>query len=195
MEKIIIYIILLLMNNKFDNLSSEYDNLYIDEKSQQENTLIYNRLCKMIKKEDKIIDIGCGTGFLLDLMKEKIHISKYIGIDSSPGMLKKARIKYPDHLFILNNAGSILINNNINFVIALFSLNYIKDISNIIKQIKDRKYFFCMLNEKRINSKIYNNIYRGIKYYHYLKDEIYGIFKKEQITEIGEYYYISNEKL
>lgn len=176
----------------FDRLSSIYDNLYTDDKSKKENKIIYNNLSRIIMPEDRIIDIGCGTGFLLDLMGEKILTDQYTGIDNSLGMLKRARSKYPFHRFTKKNAERIQINNNITLIIALFSLNYMKNINNIIKQIKDRKYFFVMLNEKRVNSNRYKEIYNEVNVYHYLKDEIYRDFSK---AEIGEYYYISHEKI
>lgn len=41
----------------------------------------------------KMLDVGCGTGYLMDLAKRKGF--KVRGIDASHGMLRKAKEKYP----------------------------------------------------------------------------------------------------
>jgi SAM-dependent methyltransferase len=45
-----------------------------------------------------ILDVGCGTGFLLDILD--IPVERYIGVDISAGMIEQARAKHPRHRFI-----------------------------------------------------------------------------------------------
>lgn len=52
-----------------------------------------------IKDKDKILDIGCGNGRLLELLKDK-NI-EYIGIDNSEKLIKIAKQKYPQNKFLL----------------------------------------------------------------------------------------------
>jgi len=53
---------------------------------------------RFVKKGDFLLDIGCGNGQLMDTLEEK-EIS-YIGIDSSPRLIKIAQQRYPDSRFV-----------------------------------------------------------------------------------------------
>lgn len=74
----------------FDNQAEEYDD---------KNTIVYSKYgkisCKNIAEylEDKeynsLLDIGCGTGYLIDMLSKE-HEAKYTGLDLSPKMLKVA---------------------------------------------------------------------------------------------------------
>lgn len=47
--------------------------------------------------EVKVLDLGCGTGALLDrILRINAPFEKYTGIDISPDMLKRADAKYSD---------------------------------------------------------------------------------------------------
>ncbi len=50
-----------------------------------------------VKDGDLVLDLGCGTGNLIDLMKNKYPNGIYTGVDVSPGMLKTANKKFSDH--------------------------------------------------------------------------------------------------
>ena len=41
---------------------------------------------------DSLLDVGCGTGFLIDLLA-KDHMADYIGLDLSPEMIRMAKLK------------------------------------------------------------------------------------------------------
>ncbi len=47
-----------------------------------------------IKPQEKIIDVGCGTGILYDLLTER-DVMYYVGIDISEEMLKIFRERFP----------------------------------------------------------------------------------------------------
>lgn len=46
-----------------------------------------------LPQESKILDAACGTGKYLSFLLEKEH--SVIGMDQSPGMLKRAKAKFP----------------------------------------------------------------------------------------------------
>lgn len=80
-----------------------------------------NSLRGFIKEEDKILDIGCGNGRLLDLFKRK-EID-YIGIDNSEGQIMEAKAKYPEENFFVADALNLPFDNNVFdkvFSIAVF---------------------------------------------------------------------------
>jgi malonyl-CoA O-methyltransferase len=47
-------------------------------------------------RPDSILDIGCGTGYLMGLLKETYPSTKTAGMDISPGMLHQCRRDRPD---------------------------------------------------------------------------------------------------
>lgn len=57
------------------------------------------KISKNIKTGDKILDVGCGNGRLLEIIKDKKI--KYVGVDNGERILKIAQAKYglPDVLF------------------------------------------------------------------------------------------------
>lgn len=55
-----------------------------------------------IKTGDKVLDIGCGNGRLLDLFDNKGV--DYTGIDNSAGQIKEAARRYPDRIFLKADA-------------------------------------------------------------------------------------------
>ena len=66
------------------------------------NTILYSKYgkisCKNIydflkdKQYDNLLDIGCGTGYLINMLS-KDYEAKYVGLDLSPEMIKQASSK------------------------------------------------------------------------------------------------------
>jgi len=57
---------------------------------------------KFAQDKDRILDLGCGNGRLLELFKNKDI--EYIGIDNSKELIKIAKQKYPDANFQVGSA-------------------------------------------------------------------------------------------
>ena len=45
----------------------------------------------------RVLDVGCGTGLLVDYCYRQIDLERYVGIDPSAGMLAKFALKHPDY--------------------------------------------------------------------------------------------------
>lgn len=45
----------------------------------------------------RVLDVGCGTGLLVDYCYKEIDLERYVGIDPSAGMLAKFALKHPDY--------------------------------------------------------------------------------------------------
>ncbi len=45
----------------------------------------------------RVLDVGCGTGLLVDYCYQAIDRERYVGIDPSAGMLAKFALKHPDY--------------------------------------------------------------------------------------------------
>ena len=57
------------------------------------------KLTEKIKDNDRILDLGCGNGRLIEALKDtKIE---YLGIDNSEELIKLARVNYPTSKFIM----------------------------------------------------------------------------------------------
>ena len=69
--------------NYYDKISSGYNELHKEEQLKKVKILIK----ELNIKNDKVLDIGCGTAFYSNLFKN------YTGIDNSKGMLKKSKAK------------------------------------------------------------------------------------------------------
>ncbi|GAG26732.1 unnamed protein product, partial [marine sediment metagenome] len=67
-------------------------------------------LKKFCSNGDKVLDLGCGSGRLISLLKEKQI--KYTGIDSSSDLIKIAKEKYPNFNFQLGNALNLCFKSN-----------------------------------------------------------------------------------
>ncbi len=77
---------------------------------------VQHRVIKSLnpKKGDKILDIGCGTGILLDKINRIIdNEGKLVGIDLSEEMIKEARKKRTKNIdFLVSNAAELKFEDN-----------------------------------------------------------------------------------
>jgi len=56
-------------------------------------------------KRSRLLDIGCGTGLLIDYMAQAglLKDVEYLGIDLSPNMVAAAASRWPDHRFVVRD--------------------------------------------------------------------------------------------
>jgi len=78
----------------YGEVAGRYDEHYSDRVSQLENAWLQDWLDPL---DGSILDLGCGTGLLLDIMD--IDPCRYRGVDPSEEMLGVARGKHPEHSF------------------------------------------------------------------------------------------------
>jgi ubiquinone/menaquinone biosynthesis C-methylase UbiE len=127
------------IEQEYDRIAEVYDGLYHDADDVAENQLILGWLHR---QETPILDLGCGTGLVPDLMKN-LDPWEYAGIDISVGMLDVARRKHPSLDWIRGdmadaNAGAsdYLLDESFGCVVSLFSLGYHDDPLRVL----DRAY-------------------------------------------------------
>jgi len=63
-----------------------------------------------VNNGDRVLDLGCGNGRLLELFKNKDI--EYIGIDNSENMIEIAKTKYPGANFQVGNVLNLPLKNN-----------------------------------------------------------------------------------
>ena len=80
----------------YDAIADIYDDLYRDAESLAEDALVIEHLNDRELLSGSVLDVGCGTGLLLDYCPD---VPSYVGIDPSAGMLDRARLKHPEAIF------------------------------------------------------------------------------------------------
>lgn len=102
----------------------------------RKNKYYYEYLIEFLKfnipENSKIIEIGCGTGFLLNSLKP----SRGVGIDISTEMIKVSKDKYPEYEFYLMDAENITIDDKFDFIIISDTIGYFEDVQRALDQIK-----------------------------------------------------------
>lgn len=112
---------------RWDAAARRYDQAYSDPASRAENKVIQRWLRPLTCQGGRLLDLGCGTGLVLDLVPELAP--RYVGVDISPAMLEVARGKHPEATLVQGDladpdawpAGPF------NGVAALFSLSEVAD--------------------------------------------------------------------
>jgi len=122
-----------------DNLAdqSTFDKYYQYSYTSSEETARYQNsaenICRFLQKEDRILDIGCGTGHLLNLIRLRGHDHVY-GLEPSVDACHAAKEKYG--LDVVN--GSLFDNLDLgrfDFIILSHVLEHIVDLPNFILQL------------------------------------------------------------
>lgn len=138
------------------------------------------------KKGDRLLDIGCGSGYSLNQLKDKFK--EKMGIDISPESLKMAK-KYTQAKLIKGNAAKLPFRNNyFDWIISLDAFEHIKDNNKAIKEVyrtlKQKGFFIIyvpckegVLAKTRFAGLFHNSCY--LKDYHlYSKKSLENLILK-----------------
>ena len=88
-----------IIKNIYDKVANEYDSKYQDDIHLVEDAINSIYLKSFIPS--KVLDVGCGTGHVIEL--GGFNPWEYFGIDISSSMVKLAEDKYPDHEFVVGD--------------------------------------------------------------------------------------------
>lgn len=170
---------------QYDEIAKQYDSLFTDNYSIQEN----NEVAKRLNLTYPVIDIGCGTGLLLDLVD--ISPEKYIGVDPSINMIKELKKKHPSYTTINARFEDVDIEKiNYNSLVALFgSASYIEKDS--FKRIPDDKKMFLMFYKEDYHPVTYERTGKELTHFVYDKSNLKDMFPKCEIKEFNNYYIVS----
>lgn len=85
-----------------------------------------------IPEGSKVLEIGCGTGFLLN----SVNPSYGVGIDISPVMIEIARKNYPHLIFETQDAANLSLSDIFDYIIISDTLGYLEDIQKVFSSLK-----------------------------------------------------------
>jgi SAM-dependent methyltransferase len=101
-----------------------------------------------LKEDAKILDIGCGKGYLLYELKKLLPKSKLTGIDVSEYAINEALIEGDTFLFGIDARNLRISRNEFDLIVSLMTLHNIPllDIPNLLKQIEwgAKNSFICV---------------------------------------------------
>ena len=116
------------MSNYYDEIASGYNELHGLE--QRKKIALVRKYVKP-HKNDRLLDVGCGTGISTDFN------CNCVGVDTSEELLKIAREKFPEKEFIRAKAESLPFPDNyFDFVISLTAVQNFDDIEEAVKEIE-----------------------------------------------------------
>lgn len=81
------------MNEKTENKNHYYDGWFYEKFIAPNQDKLYNKIKAVIKKDSKVLDVGCGTGRFARFLGE--HYSRYVGVDLSRRNIATAK-KYAE---------------------------------------------------------------------------------------------------
>lgn len=151
----------------------------VSETKQFSTPFQIDEFSKYVKKDDVILDVGCGYGRTLNELYTKGY-KNLIGIDFSKGMIERAKKINSDIDFrVMNNSKIDLPDNSVDSVILLAVLTCIvedKEQENLVSEI------YRVLKKGGaiyINDFLLNNDERNLNRYNEFKNKYnkYGVFE------------------
>lgn len=149
----------------FDEISTHYDkmNNYI---SFGTHYLIKKNALKNLKigKNSYVLDLCCGTGDFTQIISKISPKSKVIGLDNSVEMLKLAKAKNPDKVFMQGDCTELpFTQNEFDFITIGFGLRNIENRKKALSEIyrilkKGGKFLHLDFGRHNLSSRIFDFI-------------------------------------
>jgi hypothetical protein len=185
----------ILINKAFDSgqyndIAWNYDKLFDEQSFQEENEEIADMLNS--PSLDKVYDVGCGTGLLLELLD--IAPQDYIGIDPSWSMIKVCREKFPEHKFLIDKLETYRtfhLKEDATVVSLFGSMNYV--LPEYLDRVRDfGSKYFLMFYAWDYEPITYDKT--GKKFYHHKHslEKLKAIYNEANVFEWKNYYIVSN---
>lgn len=127
-----------MMRAYWDGVATEYDKLYVGWKEQAEDRLVRKWVDGAWAPGKRTLDIGSGTGWLLDQQPRYATLGRYLGVDISERMVEEAREKHPKAEFRVGDMEdlSFLPTASWDLVVCLYTWNYCKDAVQALAEMR-----------------------------------------------------------
>lgn len=177
------------VSEQYDAIANIYDKLFIDEQSLEENKEVISMFIDKVAPNDKVLDVGCGTGMLCDYL----NVPNYLGIDPSKSMVSIAKKKYPEKKFLVYKFETY--HQKSDFIVSLFgSMNYVIDIylKKLYEKLDFGGRYFLMFYKEDYDPITYDKSGKRLYHYKYTKEQLEKIFIDGIVNEYKNYYIVTN---
>ena len=178
--------------SEYYQIANRYETLFKDTASLEQNQRIADMLYGI---EGSILDLGCGTGLLLELID--ITPDRYRGIDPSREMLNIFRAKHPE--YTRKTCKTAFEEDGDNYtksdnVIALFgSASYVMP-AYLCNLAKTHKGLFLMFYKVGYYPVTYEKTGVAMHHFNYKKGWLEAMFTDCEVTDFDNYYIVSDIK-
>lgn len=107
----------------------------------------------LIPANSRVLEIGCSTGDLL----ASVQPSYGVGVDFSPEMVQLAQEKYPDLVFMQQDAHTLALDEPFDYIIMSDLLNDLWDVQAVLNQVKQ-----CCTPRTRLIFNNYSNLWSPV---------------------------------
>jgi len=119
---------------RYDSSAEIYDKRYNEIQAHK-----YQEILSRVdfSESSGVIDIGCGTGTFLGIIKQLVNGKQLLGIDISHEMIKIAHEKFPDIDFIVADSDNLPIKDG--FFERILSVTHLQNLSEPDKTVNEMK--------------------------------------------------------
>jgi SAM-dependent methyltransferase len=114
----------------FEDIAADYDRW--KEKSSYYYRLLSEIYRQRIPEGSSVLEIGCGTGTLLDSLRP----GRGVGLDISPRMVGIAASKFPRLKFLVADAESFDLGETFGFIIAPDVVEHLTDVAAMFRSVR-----------------------------------------------------------
>ena len=125
--------------NHYNDIASHRDE-YI-RRNKYFYTLLYKQYRYLIPAGKKVLEVGCGTGDLLNAVSP----ARGVGVDISKEMIKISKLKYPKLEFYTGTIDDLKISEKFDYIIISGLFGELEDIQMFLETLRK----FCT-NETRV---------------------------------------------
>ena len=119
-----------LMKEHYDSIAPVRDRFY--EKNAYYYSLLFKEYRYLIPEGKKVLEVGCGTGNLLNALKPSLGI----GLDISPKMVEEAKRKFPHLTFIEGEIKDYKTAETFDYIVLSGLLGKLQDIQSFLAELK-----------------------------------------------------------
>lgn len=143
------------ISKNFSKAAASYDREAVVQREMGQ--ILVGTIKKDCPKANSILDLGTGTGFLIEEVSRLYPDAKIYGIDIAPGMVEASKSKFEGKKNISIMQGDIedlpFPENSFDMVISSTSLQWIKNLENVFRQIstvltRDGVFYANLFGEK-----------------------------------------------
>ncbi|HOW06013.1 methyltransferase domain-containing protein [Methanospirillum hungatei] len=178
------------VQSHYDDIADVYDQRY---DHRERGRIYYDHIAGAvlgrINSSGHLLDIGCGTGLFLERYLKEGTDRTATGIDISPGMIKKARERYPDLPYVVGNAELLPFeSDSFDSISSLLAFSYLQNPGQSLKDcyrvlVPGGRLAVCTLGKNIFTSSL---------------PALYSIGAKMKIRRVGvgsfaEHYYSAKE--